>query len=134
MDEEHDEELGDEDSDEHAERIDGGIGDAGGVALGGVVGIAECHGVCHGPAENATDGAPVVAPRVEGHESDDEHGHDGEGCTQCYPEQSFGTHDGLEEVASGIESEAGEIERKAELSEHERRRACGVADEVEPWP
>ena len=58
-DEEHHQHLGDDDPDEHTQRIDRGITDVAGLALYGIVGIAQGHLVCHRSAENTTDRTEV---------------------------------------------------------------------------
>ena len=128
--EKDDEHLSNDHADEHSERIDRGVGNARSVALRGVAGIAECHRIGHRAAENAADGAVVVATGAQRNEADHEHGHDGEQGSQPNPQDALGTHHGLEEVATGIEAEAGQIERETQLAEHQRGRARGVADEV----
>ena len=118
--EENDEHLHDNHADEHSERIDRCVGNARSVAFCRVVGVAECHRIGHRTTENAANRAVIIATRAQGCQTDNQNGNDGEQEAQANPQHTLGTQHGLEEVATGVEAEAGEVERKSQLTEHQR--------------
>ena len=99
-----------------------------------VVGIVQGHRICHASAEHSAGQAEVEAEEFHGHRSHDQ---DGDYCdeeAETYPHQTFGTHDGVEELCACVEAETGEIEREADAAQHEVGTSRGVGDETELWP
>lgn len=130
-DEGEDENLGYDDAGDHGHGIYGGVADGGVVAGESVVGVAQRHGVSHRAAEHAASGTEVKMTGAHRHGSYNENGDDGDEEALTYPYQSVGTHDGVEESCSGVESETGEEERQTDAAEHEVGGTGGVRDEVE---
>ena len=119
-DKEHHDDLSYDDADEHAEGIDRGVADGGGIAPQRVVGIAEGHGIGHASAEDATDGAKIKLLGAQGYQADDDDGDEGEDKAHSHPKQSLGPHDGVEKSLASIKAEAGEVKAQTQFAEHER--------------
>ena len=130
-DKEHHDDLSYDDADEHAEGIDRGVADGGGIAPQRVVGIAEGHGIGHASAEDATDGAKIKLLGAQGYQPNDDDGDEGEDKAHSHPKQALGSHDGVEKSLASIKAEAGEVKAQTQFAEHERSRPRRVADDVE---
>ena len=127
----HDDDLGNDDAQEHAERIDRGVGNGGFVARQSVVDIVEGDGVGHSATEHTSRRGETLATPLHGDDADDDDGEHGDEHAESNPRQGGRLHDGGDEVASGIKTEAGQIHGEAEASQHEVGTGGGVGHHVE---
>ena len=108
--EEHHNDLGDDHSDKHAERIDRGVADARGIAIQRLIGVSQRHRIRHASTEDATNTTEVVLLGFQDNETHDNRWYHGDEEAYAYPHQTFRTNHRLEELSSGIQSQATEIQ------------------------
>ena len=107
---EHDNNLGDDDSDKHSQRIHRGVADARGVAIQRLVGIGECHRIRHASTEDSTDASEIILLGLQDDEAHDGHRNHRDEETDAYPHQTLGTNHRLEKLSTSRQAQAAQVE------------------------
>ena len=124
-----DEDLGADYAQEHGQRVDGRVGNGGGVALGGAVGVGQGRRVGVAARHEAHDVEEVDFVDLAGNGADDKQGHDGYYEAPDHPPHSGQVEGRCSEAFAGGYANGGEEEADAEFAHQHRGGGGGVGDE-----